>query len=96
MSLSFEWDPEKASANSRKHDVGFAEAISVFSDPLARIFADEEHSGFEERELIIGHSLKGTLLVVSFTEFMLGHIRVISARRATRREVHDYQEQVTN
>lgn len=96
MPVSFEWDPEKAAANVRKHDVEFAEAASVFSDPLARIFADEAHSDFEQRELIIGHSRRELLLVVSFTEFALGHIRIISARRATKRELHDYQEQATN
>jgi uncharacterized DUF497 family protein len=43
MSLVFEWHPRKAQANIRKHDVTFVEAVSVFSDPLARIFVDEDY-----------------------------------------------------
>jgi len=53
MSLRFEWDPEKAAANLAKHGVSFEEALTVFSDPLARIFDDEDHSSEEEREIII-------------------------------------------
>jgi len=54
MSLLFEWDPNKAEANLAKHEVSFEEAITVFADPFARIFPDEEHSGDELREIIIG------------------------------------------
>jgi uncharacterized DUF497 family protein len=56
MSLRFELDPNKADANLAKHEVSFEEAMTVFADPLARIFPDEEHSGEELREIIIGHS----------------------------------------
>ena len=49
MDVSFEWDPKKAAANRRKHGVAFEEAILVFSDPLARIFDDPDHSGSEPR-----------------------------------------------
>jgi uncharacterized DUF497 family protein len=55
MSLQFEWDPKKAKANLRKHGVSFEEAMTIFADPLARIFADQEHSAGEHREIIIGH-----------------------------------------
>jgi len=44
MSLQFEWDPKKAKANLTKHEVSFEEAITVFADPFARIFNDDEHS----------------------------------------------------
>jgi len=50
-------DPKKAEANQTKHDVSFEEASTVFTDPLARIFPDEEHSADELREIIIGHSV---------------------------------------
>jgi uncharacterized DUF497 family protein len=50
MSLEFEWDPAKAEENSRQHGVTFEEAATVFSDPLARIFDDPEHSLDELRE----------------------------------------------
>ncbi len=56
MPLEFEWDPRKDRSNNRKHGIGFAEAMSVFSNPLARIFPDEEHSAEERREIVIGQS----------------------------------------
>lgn len=68
MSLQFEWDEDKAKANAKKHGVTFEEASSVFADPLAAIFVDEAHSGEELREIIIGHSEDGRLLLTSFTE----------------------------
>ena len=54
MSLEFEWDPAKAEENSRKHGVTFEEAATAFSDPLARIFDDPEHSSEELREIMWG------------------------------------------
>jgi uncharacterized DUF497 family protein len=94
MSLVFEWDPRKARSNYRKHSISFAEAISVFSNSLARIFPDDEHSADEFREIIIGHSVAKHLLLVCFTEPTTDHIRIISARRATRAEQHDYEEHI--
>ncbi|HYW48374.1 MAG TPA: BrnT family toxin [Bryobacteraceae bacterium] len=94
MSLVFEWDPPKARSNYRKHGISFAEAVSVFSNPLARIFPDEEHSAGESREIIIGHSAARRLLLVCFSEPEADRIRIIGARRATRVEQHDYEEDV--
>ena len=91
----FEWDTVKARANLRKHGVGFSEAISVFSDPLARIFGDEDHSAEEHREIIIGHSAARRLLLACFTEREEGHIRIISARSATKGEWRDYEENIS-
>jgi uncharacterized protein len=91
MSLEFEWDPAKADANVKKHRVSFDEALTVFADPLARIFDDPEHSAEAAREIIIGHSTKQRLLLVSFAE-RASRVRIISARRATRRERQDYEE----
>ena len=56
MDLKFEWDPKKAASNLSKHGVSFEEGLSVFADPLARIFDDDDHSLAEQREIIIGHS----------------------------------------
>ena len=92
MSLQFEWDPKKAEANLAKHSISFEEAITVFADPLARIFNDEEHSGAERREIIIGHSNKNRLLVVSYTRRTFAIIRIISARRAIQKEWKEYEE----
>ncbi|MFO0964956.1 MAG: BrnT family toxin [Gemmataceae bacterium] len=91
MSLEFEWDEAKAASNRKKHKVEFEEAATVFSDPLAAIFDDEDHSEEERREIIIGHSARNRLLLVSFTE-RGDVIRIISARQATRRERRDYEE----
>ena len=95
MSLRFEWGPEKAAANLAKHGVSFEEALTVFSDPLARIFDDEEHSSEEPREIIIGHSAKQRLLLVCFTDRETV-IRLFSARQATKRERQDYEENASS
>jgi len=92
MSLQFEWDPKKAEANKVKHGVSFEEALTVFADPLARIFEDPEHSKTERREIIIGHSAKQNLILVSFLEH--DRVRLISARKATRTERKEYEENV--
>jgi hypothetical protein len=92
MSPVFEWDNRKARSNVRKHRVQFTEAASVFSNPLARILSDDEHSGNEVREIIIGHSSAKRLLLVCFTEPVTDHVRIISARRATKTEQRDYED----
>ncbi len=91
MSFPFEWDEDKAQSHAEKHDVTFTEASSVFADPLAAIFTDEAHSDEELREIMVGHSAEGRLLVISFTERGEA-IRVISARQATQRERRDYEQ----
>ncbi len=91
MSLEFEWDEARAASNQKKHGVTFEEAATVFADPLAAIFDDEVHSEEEQREIIIGHSARDRLLLVCFTE-RGDAIRIISARRATKRERKDYEE----
>ena len=92
MALKFEWDEAKAALNLTKHQVGFDEASTVFADPLAKVFYDEDHSIEEDREILIGHSLSGRLMLVSFTERARGRIRIISARTATRKERKDYEK----
>jgi uncharacterized DUF497 family protein len=93
MSLKFEWDRRKAASNLSKHGVSFEEALTVFSDTLARIFDDEEHSIEEQREIIIGHSAKERLLVVCFTA-RGESVRIFSARTATRKERSEYEENI--
>jgi uncharacterized DUF497 family protein len=93
MSLKFEWDPRKAVTNRSKHGVSFQEALTAFADPLARIFDDEEHSIKEQREIIIGHSAEERLLVVCFTA-QGESVRIFSARKATRRERKEYEENI--
>jgi uncharacterized protein len=90
--MKFTWDPRKADSNLRKHDVAFDEAITVFNDPLALIFDDDEHSESEHREIIIGYSTLTRLLLVCFVEREQDTIRLISARRATKAETKDYEK----
>lgn len=91
MRLRFEWDARKALTNLVKHGVSFEEATTVFIDPLARIFDDQDHSVAESREIIIGHSRKQRLLIVCFIE-RGDAIRIFSARKATNIERQDYEE----
>ena len=91
MSYEFEWDTAKAASNLKDHRVSFDEASTVFGDPLAMLMADPDHSQQEERYLLLGASLQGRLLVVSFAE-RPPKTRVISAREATRRERRQYEE----
>jgi uncharacterized DUF497 family protein len=91
MGPSFKWDETKARTNLQKHRVPFEEAVTVFANPLAAIFPDPDHSQVELRELIVGHSHRNRVLIVSFTE-REGSVRIISARVATKRERKDYEE----
>jgi hypothetical protein len=93
--MEFEWDADKAAANLTKHGVSFEEGLTVLSDPLARIFDDADHSIEEAREIIIGHSIQQRLLLVCFTARGTS-IRIFSARRASRRERQDYEENVSS
>jgi uncharacterized DUF497 family protein len=90
--IKFEWDPPKAAANLKKHQVSFDEARSVFYDEFAVQFFDEEHSSDEERFLMLGMSSGAKLLLVCHCEREHGEvIRIISARKATKRESAFYQ-----
>ncbi len=90
MGMTFEWDEEKAAENLRKHGVSFAEASTVFADPLSRTIPDPLHSSEEARFVIVGESALMRTLVVVHTH-RGESIRIISARRATSRERKDYE-----
>ena len=89
--LSFEWDSDKATRNAKKHRVSFEEAATVFDDPMFITLIDEEHSVDEERYITIGLSNRGRLLMVAHTDRQ-DRIRVISARKATKKEEKFYAE----
>lgn len=91
MGYNFEWNPKKAEANLSKHGVSFAEAITVFGDPLSRNMADPDHSRDEHRFIVLGMSDRYRLLVVSYTE-RPPRTRIISARLAARPERRQYEE----
>jgi hypothetical protein len=92
VSLTFEWDPDKAGENERKHGVSFAEAATVFGDPLSVTVADPDHSVGEVRFLTIGMSHQPRLLVVAHAD-RDDAVRLISARAATRAERKTYEEE---
>lgn len=90
--MKFSWDPRKADTNFYKHGIAFDEAITVFNDPLALIFDDMAHSDDEHREIVIGFSALSRLVLVCFVERDEDTIRLISACRATKDEIKDYEK----
>jgi len=89
--MEFEWDPEKAETNERKHGISFHEGATVFDDPLAFTFSDPDHSDDEERSLTFGLSRFNRLVVLSHTQ-RRDKTRIISARLMTRQERKIYEE----
>jgi len=89
--MKFEWDPQKAEKNLKKHGVTFQEAATVFGDHLAISFSDPDHSKEEERNLTFGESLQRRLIVVSHTK-RGARTRIISARLMGRHERVIYEE----
>lgn len=87
--MRFNYDPAKAAANLRKHQVSFADAEGVLQDPLALTVEDRGAAG-EQRFVAIGLGNAGDLLVVAYTE-RNGAYRLISARRPTRKERKQYE-----
>jgi uncharacterized protein len=85
-----QWDPAKAQANLKKHNVSFMEGASVFDDPLAITIDDPVHSIDEMRFLMIGYSARNRLIVVVYTE-RDDEVRIISARQATPKERNIYE-----
>ena len=88
--LIFEWEPQKAKSNLKKHGVSFEEASTAFQDTLSLTIDDPLHSIDEERVVLIGMSNKNRLLVVVHTE-RGDNIRIISARKATKEERESYE-----
>jgi len=91
MSLQFEWDARKEALNRRKHGVLFDEAATAFGDPRSLTVPDPDHSRDEIRLVLLGVSYRGRLLVVVHTE-RGDSLRIISARKATKRERRQYEE----
>ena len=87
----YEWDIDKAAKNLKRHRISFDEAATVFDDPLFLVISDPEHSAHERRYVMMGESNQNRLLVVVYTE-QPDAIRLISARKATRRERREYEK----
>lgn len=93
--MQFEWDPEKAKRNYKKHNVSFEEAVTVFYDSLSTTFDDPDHSVGERRFLTVGFSSHNRLLVISHSERGEA-VRIISARRAPPGERKRHENQTKN
>ncbi len=89
--LLFEWDPDKAKKNMKVHGVFFDEASTSFKDALSLTIYDPLHSEDEDRMVLIGNSFKNRVLVIVHTE-RGDKIRIISARKATKKERKQYEE----
>jgi uncharacterized DUF497 family protein len=88
--MRFEWNDNKAESNALKHGITFEEAVTIFADPYLLFTEDSKHSQGEEREWAMGEAENGSIIVVVFT--MRGkQIRIISARKATKRECQRYE-----
>ena len=91
-SLKFEWDTRKATANLKKHGISFDEAKSAFFDEQAKLIDDPDHSEEEDRFILLG--LSHSLRIVVVCHCYRGDddvIRIISARKATTRELKEYK-----
>ncbi len=89
-SLSFEWDEKKNASNLKKHSISFEEAVTVFSDDLARLILDPD-SEVEERFILMGISSQSRILTVCHCERDSDVIRIISARKADKSERKQYE-----
>jgi uncharacterized protein len=87
--VEFEWDPEKAEANRRKHGIEFVDAVIVFDDDRAITLVDEHPT--EDRYVTVGMDAQGRVLAVSYA-VRGGSIRIISARKARARERAQYED----
>lgn len=92
--LKFIWDEKKAALNLKKHGVGFEEAQTCFLDPLHIVIEDPDHITTKAKRMILmGMSTKKRILVVVHIEFEDNEIiRIISARKATKKERNEYEE----
>ena len=89
--MQFEWNPDKANLNLKKHGVSFNEASTVFNDPLSVTFPDPDHYFGEDRYVIIGLSIADRILIVPHTD-RADRVRIISAREANRNERRFYED----
>ena len=91
--IEFEWDERKNESNRKKHGIWFEQAQQVFDDPNGLVFYDEGHSNEEDRFLLLGMSGSARVLVIVFCERKKNEIiRIISARKATKKEIKRYEE----
>jgi uncharacterized DUF497 family protein len=90
--LWFDWDPDKAESNEKKHGISFSEAATAFGDPLSLTIPDPDHSVGEARFVLVGLTYRSRLVVVAHVEDQ-DSIRIISARPATSAERRFYEQE---
>jgi uncharacterized DUF497 family protein len=93
--MKFEWDSHKERINLQKHRITFEDASYVFADPFALNKYDDDHSHIEDRWILLGKSLKEVIIVVVHTfedDNGIEYVRIISVRKATKRERQAYQQ----
>jgi uncharacterized DUF497 family protein len=90
--INYRWDPAKAEANVKKHGVEFADAVGVFDDPTAITIEDLDAEG-EQRFLSMGMDVLGRIIVVAYT-YRGEDVRLISARKASKKEVRVYEKRI--
>lgn len=91
--MRVEWDEGKAATHARKHRITFEEAVTALMDPGGVTFFDDTTTN-EDREITIGNSVRNRVLVVVHTERAGAVLRIISARRATKKERESYEERI--
>lgn len=89
--MKFEWDQAKAASNRKKHGVDFADAVGVFEDELAITIEDQDAEG-ERRYITIGMDFTLKILVVVYASRVADVVRIISARKATKKERQSYEK----
>ena len=90
--IVFDWDPTKSASNQKKHGISFEEAKTVFSDEFARLIADPDHSQDEERFILLGTSIESNLMIVCHCIRDGDTVRIISARKADKKERATYEK----
>jgi hypothetical protein len=95
LNYYFDWNVKKSQTNLKKHKITFEKATEIFYDPLALSLYDDLHSEDEDRWITLGVTKSGTVIVVIHTYSELNSnnvkIRIISARKATKNEIKQYQ-----
>jgi uncharacterized protein len=93
MTLNFSWDNNKNEINKKKHKISFEEAETAFYDEKAQVIPDPDHSQNEERYILLGLSFNLNILVVCHTFLeKFGLLRIISARKASKKERNNYNK----
>ena len=90
--MNYQWDPVKAETNVKKHGVEFSDAVGVFEDPTAITIEDPQAEG-EQRFLSMGMDVLGRIIVVAYT-YRGDCVRLISARKASKKEVKVYEGRI--